>query len=70
MALSDEEFKKVMIESQMRNQAILETILQTQIRILSKVKKEKFDVTKSGILEKVNKIEDQLKNELNIKSEE
>lgn len=56
----DKVTQKKLIELQIRNAAILETILQTQIRILSKVKKEGYEFTKRGIenlvLEKQNEI--------------
>lgn len=45
----DKETEEKLIALQVRNAAILETILQTQIRILSKVKKENYQFTKQGV---------------------
>ena len=53
--------EKKLIDLQIRNAAILETILQTQIRILSKVKKENFDRTNNGIMAIVEETEQKIR---------
>lgn len=60
MENNDSEILKALLKTQIRNQAILETILKTQTRILSKVKKEKYDYTKEGLLQAVEDTEKSL----------
>lgn len=61
MSNENTEILKALLTSQIRNQAILETVLQTQTRILSKVKKENYEYTAKGVAAIVEAAEKELK---------
>ncbi len=64
MTPDHEKMLQALLDSQIRSQAILETMLKTQTRILSKVKKEKFDYTEEGVQNVVKKFEKELREAL------
>ena len=54
-------FERAMLESQLRSQAIMEAVLKSQTRILSKVKKERYESTHFGMRTVVEQYEDNLR---------